>query len=620
MDNHLEKIKNNPLSNKTDVLKLIEDLCQPLLPFYSEGKTRIKINHFSAVYTDSTAEVEGFSRLLWGLAPYMTNKKEFEVWDAVLEGLQNGTNPDHREYWGDIHDYDQRIVEMSVYGYALALCPEKIWQPLPQESKERLLKWLQQINEKKAYDCNWLLFSVLVNIGFKNVGEPYDSELIENHLNRIEEFYIKDGWYSDGMNAHCDYYSSFAIHYYCLFYAKIMEQEDPRRSKLYKKRASLFAKEFIHWFAKDGSALPFGRSLTYRFSQVAFWSAYAFAEVKEYSYGVVKGIILNHLRWWMKQPIFDHQGLLTVGYTYPNLIMSESYNSPGSPYWAFKTFLIAALEDDHPFWKADERPLPDLKKVFHQKAPGMIMVREDEKNHILAFNSGHHATTGHTHTSAKYEKFVYSNQFGFSVPRAEWGIDQGAFDNMLALSEKEQLYRVKRMTEHYSIQDNLIKMEWKPWSNVFIKTTIIAGAPWHIRIHEITTERELDFAEGGFCLGLPMTGFVQESLKTEANEKNAIAQNSLGESGILSLYGEGEAKLVFPNPNTNLIHSKTVLPTITGSLLKGKHLMVSAVLGNCKQVNQPILESSWNKPPSIEVKNDRIHVYHENLANLTIPL
>lgn len=31
-----------------------------------------------------------------------------------------------------------------------------------------------------------------------------------------------------------------------------------------------FVKQFIYWFDEEGEAIPFGRSLTYRFSQVSF--------------------------------------------------------------------------------------------------------------------------------------------------------------------------------------------------------------------------------------------------------------------------------------------------------------------------------------------------------------
>src|SRR5690606_11429457 len=153
------------------------------------------------------------------------------------------------------------------------------------------------------------------------------------------------------------------------------------RSALYKQRALQFAKQFLYWFAADGSALPYGRSLTYRFSQAAFWSALVYAEVDEIPYGIAKGILLSHLRWWFQQPIFAPDGTLTIGYSYPNLVMAENYNAPGSPYWALKAFLVLALRDDHPFWQAEELPLPELTQSHAQQAPHLLMWRAEQGDH-----------------------------------------------------------------------------------------------------------------------------------------------------------------------------------------------------------------------------------------------
>src|SRR5439155_2374868 len=138
------------------------------------------------------------------------------------------------------------------------------------------------------------------------------------------------------------------------------------------ERSRIFAHDFAHWFSEDGSALPFGRSLTYRFAQGAFWGALAFADVEALPWAVVKGLYLRHLRWWMRQPIFSETGLLTIGYTYPNLLMAESYNSPGSPYWALKIFLPLALPEEHPFWRAEEAPLPPRRAV--RTVPGAKLI------------------------------------------------------------------------------------------------------------------------------------------------------------------------------------------------------------------------------------------------------
>jgi hypothetical protein len=75
--------------------------------------------------------------------------------------------------------------------------------------------------------------------------------------------------------------------------------------------------------------------MIYRFAVVSFWGALAYADVElpaPLTWGMVKGIVLRHFRWWQNQPdIWSSSGTLTIGYSYPNMYMAESYNSPGSP-------------------------------------------------------------------------------------------------------------------------------------------------------------------------------------------------------------------------------------------------------------------------------------------------
>ncbi|WP_245237532.1 DUF2264 domain-containing protein, partial [Paenibacillus ihuae] len=273
------RIQENPLMTRQDLVQALEQLTAPLRPLYSPGGARLKAGTTGASYPARIAEMEGFSRVLWGLVPLLMGGGDSGLWELVLDGIRHGTDPSHEEYWGEVGDYDQRLVEMAVFGFALAAIPERIWSPLAPQEQDHLYLWLNQINAHPCYDCNWLFFNVLVNTGFKKLGLPYDAEQLENNLRRMDDFYLGEGWYSDGINGHSDYYVPFAIHYYGLLYAKLMEQEDPGRSRLFKERAGLFAAEFITWFAADGSALPYGRSLAYRFAQSAFWSAYAYAEV-----------------------------------------------------------------------------------------------------------------------------------------------------------------------------------------------------------------------------------------------------------------------------------------------------------------------------------------------------
>ncbi|HZG86025.1 DUF2264 domain-containing protein [Paenibacillus sp.] len=587
-------IQQNPLRTREDVQLAVEQLCRPLLPYVTPGKTRVRLGATSSGCPDHTSELEGFSRLLWGLVPHAAGGADSELWETIRQGIRNGTDPEHEEYWGDAEDYDQKLVEMAAMGFALAHAPGNVWTPLSERERERFARWLRQINEKSLHDCNWLLFRVLVNLGFKRVGLPWDREAMNRCLDRIDDMYLSDGWYADGVKGHCDYYGAFAIHYCGLIYAVLMETEDPDRARLYKERAAIFAKSFIHWFAADGSALPYGRSLTYRFSQSAFWSALAYAGVEPFPMGVIKGIVLRNLRWWVRQPIFQADGTLTIGYTYPNLIMAENYNAPGSPYWALKAFLPLALPPEHPFWQAEELPLPPLPESVVQREPGMIVRRQGDRDHVAVFNAGHEATNDHTHAAAKYEKFVYSNAFGFSVPRAEWGLAQGAFDSMLALSEGDNLYRAKRIAKERHVRDNMIYIKWEPWRDVEVQTWLIVGTPWHVRLHCIRSERELHLADGGFALG------IEDRASTAAAQPGVAAISPHGASGIVPLLG-GEAKLVYPQANTNLIHARTVIPTVMTKIDPGIHWLASAVYG---QPGGEDCLTEWSRVPVLRAEGN----------------
>lgn len=611
-----QPISYNPLETKQDLQLALEQLCQPLAEFYSEGKARLQLGVTGTGYSEAKAGVEGFSRVLWGLIPLAAGGGDSPHWDIVREGVINGTNPDHPEYWGEVGNYDQLLVEMAAFGLGLALVPEKLWEPLNEAERERLYNWLNQISSRELYDCNWLFFHVLVCLGFRRIGKPYDKERMEKQLTRIEEFYLGEGWYADGVGAHCDYYGPFAIHYYSLLYAKLMEDEDPRRAALFKERASLFAKSFIYWFAEEGDALPYGRSLAYRFSQAAFWGTLAYSGVETFSPGVLKGIMLRHLRWWFKQPIFLSDGTLSIGYAYPNLIMSENYNSPGSPYWALKAFLPLAFGEDHPFWSAEELPLPPLERHFVQAEPRIVITRQPERSHLLAFNAGCTATNFHTHTSAKYEKFVYSNRFGFSVPRAEWGLGQSAPDSMLALSEGDNLYRVKRTIEEYSINGTIIFMKWKPWQDVEVSTWLLAGAPWHVRVHRIESARRLDAADGGFALGIG-----DASLQEKRGDKEVFAGSEHGIVGAKALLGWGAGEINYVSANTNVLHPRTVIPFLTASLEPGVSWLASAFYGEPSIATKQIaleqgagafggnISELWEKAPAATVHNGALTIY-----------
>lgn len=591
----MNPLADNPLQTRADLQQALLALFAPLKPYFSSGGARLSLGASAAHYDTHAAELEAFARPLWGLVPFAAGGGNFADWELYRRGLSSGTNPDHPEYWGTPRDRDQRLVEMAAFGLALMLVPHEVWEPLDPASRERLVRWLGTINTLGIVDSNWLWFRVMVNLGLRHIGAAYNETALNSALDRLDAFYLGDGWYSDGNTQQRDYYVPFAMHFYGLIYAKFAEEHDPRRTQIYRERASTFAQEFIHWFAADGSALPFGRSLSYRFAQGAFWGGLAFADLEALPWGVIKGLMLRHVRWWSRQPIFAADGTLTIGYSYPNLNMAEQYNAPGSPYWSLKYFLPLALPESHPFWQAEELPLPELPLIQHQSHPFMIFYRDPSRRHTVALTSGQHEPWIR-HAGEKYAKFAYSTAFGFSVPVGRRGLTQAAADSMLALSDDGEYYRVREKTSEADYEQGTLHSRWKPIPGVEVETWLIPAPPWHLRLHHIRTDKPLWSAEGGFALNRSGDDPLVNAGIHEEKGGIASAQYPAGGSGLRDLIGQRMGQVVRVDPNTNLLFPRTVLPTLTAQHVPGEHWLACAVLAD-PDADQ--WAQDWGHPPAL---------------------
>lgn len=586
-------LAGNPLRTRDDLQQAMRDLYAPLARCHSAGGARVPLGATGAHFPDVAAELEGFARPLWGLVPLAAGGAAFD-WSTHLRGLAAGTDPAHDEYWGPTTDLDQRSVEMAAIGFALASVPDQLWEPLEGTAKRTLAAWLHGINDVELADNNWRFFRVLVNLGLQRVGERHDAAQSAADLDRLESFALGDGWYSDGPGARRDHYVPFAMHLYGLLYAQLAGDQDPERAERFRERAATFAPDFASWFADDGTGLAFGRSLTYRFAIGSFWAGLAYADVDALPWGQVKGLLLRHLRSWADRPIADHRGLLTIGYGYPNLVMAEPYNSPGSPYWAAKAFLPLALDETHPFWAATEAPL-DVPARSEQPHPGMVLTRDDA-GHVTALASGQEAPwLGHG--AEKYAKFAYSTAFAFSVPAGGRGLEDGAHDSMLALSDDDVHWRVRETLVDAELRDDgVLWSRWLPWPDVEVETWLVAAPPWHVRVHHVRTGRTLHTAEGGFALDRTGDDPADPRFEHSTGPGEALAVYAAGLSGVRDLDGQREGRVVRAHPNTNLVAPRTVLPTLLGEHGPGEHRLRCAVLAVSGDIGDR--RSAWDAPPA----------------------
>lgn len=552
------------LRTRADLAEALERLLAPLEACRSDGAARIRISAAGAAFDRAAIELEGFARPLWGAIPAAVGGMDLIDWAVVRRGLVNGTDPAHPEFWGWPGQQDQRLVEAAVLGFALLAVPGHIWTPLDPQAQDRVARWLRHCTEQTFSANNWQFFRLLILEGLRHVGIDLPLTTGGDSRARIEALYLGKGWYRDGPGRRVDHYTGFAFHPYALLlhrFGKGPENDAPL------DRARAFAPAFAGWFDSSGRGLAYGRSMTYRFAMAAFFGAYALAERGDpvLPWGVLKGLVLRHLRWWSEQPIADRDGILSIGHAYPNSQMAENYNAPASPYWAAKAFLPLALPADHPFWTAEELPLPaDLPQV--QPAPGFVL--HPLPDQVVALAAGQEARI-FRHGAEKYAKFAYSTRFPFSVEARDAVLATAALDGALGLEAEGRGWRTRHGCKTARVAPGVVHCLWRPWPDIGVETWLMPWRGGHLRRHRIVSPVALDTVEGGFAL-------ARRDGLADRHAVTACAAHVAGgraASVIVDLAGGRAPRIHGPDPNVNLADPRTWVPQLTGRIGPGETVL-----------------------------------------------
>ncbi|MFT8459912.1 MAG: DUF2264 domain-containing protein [Liquorilactobacillus ghanensis] len=600
------------IHNKADILALFSKFEKGALQYGHLGNGRLKLGTIAPHYDDNQAQIEGFLRLLWGAGPRGKQGCGAYQLNFYEQGILNGVDPLSQYYWGKIHDYDQLMVEVASLDMFLLETKSFFWNQLSVDKQHQIVSWIAQINHQHVHSNNWRFFRVLTNVTLYKLDQPYSRNRLDEDLAFIDSCYVKGGWYFDGTLSQQDYYIAWAFHYYGLLYAHYMADVDPERAKRFTKRATTFAKSFAYWFDQDsGAGVPFGRSLTYKFAQVAFWSMLVYTNNQVLPWGQIKSMIFKNLQYWTVQELLHEDGTMAQGYAYDNPFIMENYNGAGSPYWAMKVFILLAVPDTHPFWRATQEPVPLVSKKVCPEA-NVLIVNEMGKN-VQLFPVGQY--THQLHAADKYSKFVYSSLFGFSVQRGPLGLDQGAFDNVLAVSQiGYNHYQPKEKDQQHSLDDKKTTFTWSPQPGVIVYSYIVPLVPWHVRIHVIKTDHAIDYADGGFAVPTINSHKQDQRAQVQTSDGCVYVHNGLASGAYTQTIG-ARAIGITPVPDTNLLFPHTIIPTITGSLPAGKHYLYDTFFG-C--VTEQIAEVLVRRPQIKIVDTQVIIMQNQNCVTITL--
>jgi hypothetical protein len=145
----------NPLQTRDDVVAAVASLLDPLAAGFSPKSALVKVGNSGTRFDETAAQVEGYARPLWGLAPLLAGGSKYAGSERFVQGLVNGTDPESDEFWGFMEDQDQRMVEACPIGYTLAIAHKDFWEPLTDKQKKNIETWLGSMNDKDMPNTNW---------------------------------------------------------------------------------------------------------------------------------------------------------------------------------------------------------------------------------------------------------------------------------------------------------------------------------------------------------------------------------------------------------------------------------------------------------------------------------
>ncbi|MFD7276486.1 DUF2264 domain-containing protein [Streptomyces sp. NPDC059862] len=363
--------------------------------------------------------LEGYARTLL-LAAFRRDETALE---RYADGLAAGVDG----VWPRIEDRSQPLVEAASIALALRLTRPLLWDRLDDGVRQRAAAWLGDALTAEAWPCNWELFPVTVAGFLQEIGhEPGASgKAIERGLERIEQWYVGDGWYTDGDGRKFDYYNGWAMHLYPVLHAWLAD--DTRLLDLYGGRLSRHLDDYARLFGADGAPMHQGRSLTYRFATTAPLWLGALTGHTPLAPGETRRLASGALRYFLERGAVDGRGLLTLGWHGPNSAVLQGYSGPASPYWASKGFLGLLLPPDHEVWTATEEPAPveRVDAVTPIAAPNWLLQSTRSDGVVRLHNHG----SEDVRYDPYYTRLAYST---VTEPSASY---EGSYDNSVIVGD-----------------------------------------------------------------------------------------------------------------------------------------------------------------------------------------
>lgn len=374
MENAAAKKKTEKVKNDRETwCEVMYRMATPVLSSMSEGRLKqdmlVELSPSWDGRNKDVTYMECFGRLMAGLAPWLSlpdddtaegaQRRQLKEW--ALKSYAQAVDPAAADYllW---RQEGQTLVDAAYIAESFLRGYESLWLPLDSITKERYINEFMLLRRVDPSYSNWLLFSATVESFLRKAGAPYDTYRVSSSLRKIEEWYIGDGWYSDGPEFSFDYYNSFVIH---PMYVEALEiaTDSGKKERVWNmpgcnyqkaiQRMQRFGIILERLVSPEGTLPVVGRSITYRTGSLQPLALLAWRQwlPKELPNGQVRAAMTAVIkRMFDNNRNFNEKNFLTLGFNGSQPNISDYYTNNGSLYMASLAFLPLGLPADHPFW------------------------------------------------------------------------------------------------------------------------------------------------------------------------------------------------------------------------------------------------------------------------------
>jgi hypothetical protein len=310
----------------------------------------------------SVAHFEAIARTLAGIAPWLESEsipaaemelqgRYRELARVIVGSLFDKTASDYVE----MQSNPQCLVEAAYVVLAILRAPTQLWTMLNEQTRESIISALISSREIKPFLNNWILFSGLIESFLHRQLGHGDLKRVYWILQKINSWYVGDGFYKDGNHFHFDYYNSIVIHPMLLNMVDLL----PNHSATVNFKKNVLSRAQRHgvllerMISPDGSMPPIGRSLTYRtgvlhlLAELSLKNMLPISLKPENVQQAISSVLRRH---FSSEDSWDELGWLTIGSVGRQESLAEFYISRGSLYMALMAFLPMGLSANHDFW------------------------------------------------------------------------------------------------------------------------------------------------------------------------------------------------------------------------------------------------------------------------------